>query len=275
MVNCQRALDLSHLACHPPPPKVARKHDPEASRAAILDAAERLFLERGFAGASMSEIAKISQVTKSLIHHHFGSKDALWREIKRRRFASYHAQQTALFASGPSASLLRESMRVYFRFLRDNPETVRLMSWVQLEGDRELTEMIQELRDAGIAYLAAAQDAGVLRRDVPAPFILMTFVGLVRAWFGDRALASEADEVEADAYLDCAWAMFSSGAMVPGDAGSRDAGASDAMVSSEAGSSDTGASDAMVSSEAGSSDTGASDAMVSSEAGSSAAGSSK
>ena len=201
-------------------PKVARKHDPEASRAAILDAAERLFLERGFAGASMSEIAKISRVTKSLIHHHFGSKDALWREIKRRRFASYHAQQTALFASGgPSATLLRESMRVYFRFLRDNPETVRLMSWVQLEGDRELTEMIQELRDAGIAHLKAAQEAGVLRRDVPAPFILMTFVGLVRAWFGDRAHAGEADPAEADAYLECAWAMFSSGALVKGDGG--------------------------------------------------------
>jgi TetR/AcrR family transcriptional regulator len=196
---------------------VARKHDPEASRASILDAAERLFLERGFAGASMSEIAKISRVTKSLIHHHFGSKEALWREIKRRRFASYHEQQTALFASqGPSATLLRESMRVYFQFLRDNPDTVRLMSWVQLEGDRELTEMIQELRDTGIGHLKAAQDAGVLRDDVPAPFILMTFVGLVRAWFGDPIHAS--DSADADAYLDCAWALFSGGVLTS-DAG--------------------------------------------------------
>jgi TetR/AcrR family transcriptional regulator len=196
---------------------VARKHDPEASRASILDAAERLFLERGFAGASMSEIAKISRVTKSLIHHHFGSKEALWREIKRRRFASYHEQQTALFASqGPSAALLRESMRVYFQFLRDNPDTVRLMSWVQLEGDRELTEMIQELRDTGIGHLKAAQEAGVLRADVPAPFILMTFVGLVRAWFGDPIHSVASSSADADAYLDCAWALFSGGALTSG-----------------------------------------------------------
>lgn len=199
---------------------MARKHDPEASRGAILDAAERLFLERGFAGTSMSEIAEVSRVTKSLIHHHFGSKEALWKEIKRRRFASYHAQQTALFASeGPSAALLRESMRVYFQFLRDNPETVRLMSWVQLEGDRELTEMVQELRDAGIAHVKAAQDAGVLRPDVPAPFILMTFVGLVRAWFGDRAHAGEADPAAGDEYLDCAWSLFASGALARADGG--------------------------------------------------------
>jgi TetR/AcrR family transcriptional regulator len=170
----------------------------------------------------MSEIAKVSQVTKSLIHHHFGSKDALWREIKRRRFADYHAQQTALFASGrPSAELMRESMRIYFRFLRDNPETVRLMSWVQLEGDRELNEMVQELRDAGIEHVRAAQEAGVLRSDVPAPFILVTFVGLVRGWFGDRAhvgSAEQDDEAEAEAYLECAWALFSGGALT------RDAG---------------------------------------------------
>lgn len=194
---------------------VARKHDPEASRASILDAAERLFLERGFAGASMSEIAKGSGVTKSLIHHHFGSKEALWREVKRRRYAGYHAQQTALFAhTGPSPALMRESMRVYFRFLRDDPDTMRLMSWVQLEGDRELNEMVQELRDKGIEHIGAAQQAGVLRSDVPAPFILMTLIGMARAWFSDPENL-EASGAAADAFLDSAWALFSSGAVPP------------------------------------------------------------
>jgi TetR/AcrR family transcriptional regulator len=200
--------------CHPRCLLVARKHDPEGSRAAILDAAGRLFLARGFAGASMSEIAKTSRVTKSLIHHHFGSKEALWREIKRQRFVGYHARQLALFASqGPSVALLRESMRVYFGFLRDDPDTVRLLSWVQLEGDRELNERVQELRDAGIEHIKAAQAAGVLRCDLPAPFILVTFVGLVRAWFSDPARATAADSTEADAYLECAWALFSSGVL--------------------------------------------------------------
>jgi hypothetical protein len=79
--------------------------------------------------------------------------------------------------------------------------------------------MVQELRDAGIAHVKAAQDAGVLRSDVPAPFILMTFVGLVRAWFGDRAHTGEADPAAGDEYLDCAWALFSTGALARDDAG--------------------------------------------------------
>ncbi len=197
-----------------------RKHDPEASRAAILDAAERLFLAHGFAGTSMSEIAKGSGVTKSLIHHHFGSKDALWREVKRRRFTSYYEKQTELFArADPSPTFLRESMGVYFQFLRDNPDTVRLMSWVMLEGDREATELVQELRDRGIEVLGAAQEAGVLRKDVPAPFMLITFLGLVKAWFADPANAMEEDPAVAQGYLDCAWALFAEGVVPRAGAG--------------------------------------------------------
>lgn len=189
-----------------------RRNDPEGSRASILDAAERLFLERGYAGTSMSEIAKGSGVTKSLIHHHFGSKGALWREIKRRRFADYHAKQMALFASGgPSAELLRQSMGVYFRFLRENPSTVRLMSWLQLEGERDITDMVQELRDGGIEHVTAAQNAGVIRSDVPAPFVLVTFLGFINAWFADPSL--ERTEEEANAYLDSAWKLFFSGVL--------------------------------------------------------------
>ena len=192
-----------------------RRHDPEGSKAAILDAAEESFLARGYAGTSMSEIAKGSGVTKSLIHHHYGSKKALWREVKRRRFSSYFEQQMGLFASGgPSASLLRESMRVYFRFLRDNPGTVRLMSWLQLEGDRDLTEMISELRDAGIEHVSQAQRAGVLRDDVPATFVLVTFLGYVNAWFYDPSLSRDADTAED--YLDGAWKLFESGVLARG-----------------------------------------------------------
>lgn len=192
----------------------ARRHDPEASRAAILASAQALFLDRGFAGTSMSEIAKGSGVTKSLIHHHFGSKEALWREVKRSRFADYYAQQMSLFSrTGTAPELIKRSMEVYFRFLRQNPDTVRMMSWLQLEGDHDCTDMVAELRDAGIERITAAQDAGILRTDVPAPFILMTFLGLVQAWFHEpSALGEDGDrEAEADAYLDSAWRIFAEG----------------------------------------------------------------
>ena len=74
----------------------ARKRNPEATRNSILDAAEALFVSKGFAAASLSDIARRAAVTKSLIHHHFGSKEALWDQCKKRRMSHYADVQRGL-----------------------------------------------------------------------------------------------------------------------------------------------------------------------------------
>lgn len=58
-----------------PPPK--RRRNPEASRAAILEAAREVFNERGYAGATVREIAKRAGVTHGLVMRHFGTKEQL------------------------------------------------------------------------------------------------------------------------------------------------------------------------------------------------------
>lgn len=44
----------------------------------ILDAAEKLFLEKGFQGASIDEIAELAPASKPTIYGHFPSKEALF-----------------------------------------------------------------------------------------------------------------------------------------------------------------------------------------------------
>lgn len=57
----------------------------ERTRAAILDAAETVFAEAGFAGASVRAIAQRAGVNQPLIHYHFESKDRLYEEVIHRR----------------------------------------------------------------------------------------------------------------------------------------------------------------------------------------------
>ena len=57
------------------PPR--RRRDPEASRAAILEAAREVFAERGYARATIREIARRAGVTHGLVMRHFGSKEQL------------------------------------------------------------------------------------------------------------------------------------------------------------------------------------------------------
>ena len=54
-----------------------------AKRAAILEAAERLFLQHGFEGVSMDQIAATAEVSKLTVYSHFGDKDALFTEAAR------------------------------------------------------------------------------------------------------------------------------------------------------------------------------------------------
>lgn len=49
-----------------------------AKRAAILDAAQRMFLEHGFEGVSMDQIAALAGVSKLTVYSHFGDKEALF-----------------------------------------------------------------------------------------------------------------------------------------------------------------------------------------------------
>lgn len=52
----------------------------EQRRRSIIDAATRLFAERGYHGTSIREIAKAADVSEALIYRHFSSKEELYGE---------------------------------------------------------------------------------------------------------------------------------------------------------------------------------------------------
>jgi TetR/AcrR family transcriptional regulator, mexJK operon transcriptional repressor len=61
----------------PRPANPGRPKDPE-KRAAILDAAQRLFPDRGYDGVSMDAIAQAAGVSKLTVYSHFDDKESLF-----------------------------------------------------------------------------------------------------------------------------------------------------------------------------------------------------
>jgi AcrR family transcriptional regulator len=53
----------------------------------ILDAAERLFAEQGFAGASIRSIVDTANVNLAAVHYHFRSKESLLEAVLTRRIS--------------------------------------------------------------------------------------------------------------------------------------------------------------------------------------------
>lgn len=74
------------------------------SRAAILDAAKRLFMQDGYRGISMRQIAEEVGVTKAALYYHFQDKEGLFIAIVEQYLLQMSALIDQVAASGAGAA---------------------------------------------------------------------------------------------------------------------------------------------------------------------------
>jgi len=180
-----------------------RRRNPAATREAIVTAAARLFLAKGFAAVAMSEIAKEAKVTKSLIHHHFGSKQGLWAAVKEVSCGNLFTGALETLQRQPgNLDLVRWLMNAHFYFYRRNPGMVRLSALLMLEGDREALHEQTALAELGAQRIREAQERGDIRPDVDPKYIMSMIQLLAQQWF---LLNGTTDQSEAGKALEEAW----------------------------------------------------------------------
>jgi AcrR family transcriptional regulator len=95
----------------------------------LVELAEQLFAERGFARTSMEELARRAGVTKPVIYELFESKDGLFRACVDRAIERMAASIVEAFRSetDPEARL-RAGGLAFLRFARDNRVAWDLMA---------------------------------------------------------------------------------------------------------------------------------------------------
>ena len=100
----------------------AERSENQDMEQAILDAAERLFLARGFALTSTTEIAKEAGCNQALVHYYYRTKDRL--------FSAIFATKVKLFVSAflriggedlPFEEKLKRKIEAHFDILAANP----------------------------------------------------------------------------------------------------------------------------------------------------------
>ncbi len=108
------------------------------TREKILQAARQLFIEHGFAGTSIGNIAKLAEINHSLIFHHFGNKEKLWLEVKQMIVKEANLQTKTLPSTTlPFKKFLQQLMQNALQFYRNNPDIVRMINWQRLEQGKE------------------------------------------------------------------------------------------------------------------------------------------
>lgn len=74
------------------------------TRARIIDAAQALFASHGFEATSMRMITTTAGVNLAAVNYHFGSKDALVREVILRHLQALNAQRMAALDAAEAAA---------------------------------------------------------------------------------------------------------------------------------------------------------------------------
>jgi AcrR family transcriptional regulator len=114
----------------------------------ILDAAELCFIQSGFNGASMAEIARTANRSAGLIYHYFNSKSDIVKAIIERHLDSEHFSKIGPLKSAEDISnSILETFESWRRL--DDPKLNPLLTL-------ELT--IQSSRDGDIARAVQAKD---------------------------------------------------------------------------------------------------------------------
>jgi len=95
----------------------------------LVELAEALFAERGYAGASMDELARRAGITKPVVYELFGSKEGLFGECVDRSIERLAAEiATAVRAEGEAEARLRAGGLAFIRFAAGNRVAWDLMS---------------------------------------------------------------------------------------------------------------------------------------------------
>jgi len=146
----------------------------EGRVAELLDIASQVFLANGFAGASMNEIAKLSNSSKTTFYARFPTKEQLFIAVMERRMETVLGEVTAPL---PPESPLHITLREYAsRFLRLalSDDQITLFRIISMESVRfpDLGKRFYDLGPKrGQAFLAnyfqQQIDLGRLRKEDP------------------------------------------------------------------------------------------------------------
>ncbi len=172
----------------------------EHRREEILDAAQKIFFEKGLVAATMDEIAEQAELSKGTLYLYYRSKEDLYLAIfMRGQEVLYELFRRVIEAGGPVPRVLArlgdayieyfERYRSYFRMMRffETPEFHRQVSTEM----RDACDVVnQRIWDLVIGFLRRGIEEGLLRRSLDPVEIAVIF------WSSATSLMIRADAEE-------------------------------------------------------------------------------
>ena len=168
------------------------KEESELTRAAILNAAERVFCEQCFAGATIDGISRAAGLTRGAFYWHFKDKAELLGALYARSVLPQELilSSAAETGSDPLCSLMDAGVASLREFEEDEGKQrmFRIMSDMTIGDDARtnLARVDAELDALILRVMTCAKDTGGLHPEIcareAAVFVGVTIGGLLAEW---------------------------------------------------------------------------------------------
>src|SRR5271165_2038173 len=121
-------------------PSLARRQSPptgsakergdirEANEARLLEAAETVFAERGFSGATTASIAARARLPKANLHYYFRTKEALYRAVLANVLALWLDELDRFAPEREPAEVLAEYITAKMRWSKTRPNASKVFA---------------------------------------------------------------------------------------------------------------------------------------------------
>lgn len=171
--------------------RVIRRRNPDRTKRRLLQAAIRLFSEKGYHGVSVDEIVAKAKSNKRMVYHYYGSKNDIYLAALvdvLGRLESVEFQ--AVVAKGRADQQLRDLLVAYFKFLDANPEFYRLLLWENLERGRHMARSASKLSKNPFTerFRLIIEDGvrqGIFRAPADIRHLLVNFIGLCFIYYSN------------------------------------------------------------------------------------------
>lgn len=109
----------------------------------ILKAAEKLFVERGYGGASMQAIAEEAGLSKANIHYYFTSKEKLYQAVLTKIIGSWNSELQGLSIDDDPAEVLEKFIYKKVELAYQFPQASKLFAQEIIQGAPHLKDYIR------------------------------------------------------------------------------------------------------------------------------------
>jgi AcrR family transcriptional regulator len=159
-----------------------RAEQKELTRRRLLAAADAVFAERGYDGASVEEIAREAGATTGALYANFRGKEDLFLELFAERTAADVREYRDIFRGSATADeQARGGADRWMQILRDRPDYFPLLIefWSYALRRPEVRQRLADRFAAVRAAIAEQVSAGAAERGIPMTAELASRLGLV------------------------------------------------------------------------------------------------